>query len=82
MVRLLFVLGLFLIVLKPIWYLLRTFKRKFDAEIEVNSTEEDLKEIKQRKRVFKDRVREQEREIQKKQKQNQKIKKEIEDGRL
>lgn len=82
MVRLLFILGLFLVVLKPIWYLLRAFKRKFNAEIEVDSTEEVFKEIKQRKKVFKDRVREQEKEIQKKQKQNQKIKKEIEDGRF
>lgn len=82
MVRLLFVLGLFLVVLKPVWYLLRAFKRKFNSEIEVDSTEEAFKEIKQRKKVFKDRFWEQEREIQKKQKQNQKIKKEIEDGRF
>lgn len=82
MVRLLFVLGLFLVVLKPVCYLLRAFKRKFNSEIEVDSTEEAFKEIKQRKKVFKDRFWEQEREIQKKQKQNQKIKKEIEDGRF
>lgn len=82
MIRLLFIFGLFFLILIPFWRLSRFFLKKIKIEFDEETPKEVLKNIKERRKALKFKINKQEKELKRSQKEHEKIKRRIVNGKF
>lgn len=78
--RLLFVVAIFFVVLIPLWRITRRIVSKAERELNSDVDQFSVDELKRKKKDIEDGLVKEEKELKRKQKINQKLKKEVKNG--